>query len=83
MRPIVTHRVAWSVGLSVTIVSLAKTPEPIEMQFGLRTRVGPENHALDGAPDPLGDKAILRGKGRPIVECIDTPRSSVQKRLNR
>jgi len=44
MRPIVTDRVAssvdrsagLSVGLSVTLVSPAKTAEPIEMPFGLR-----------------------------------------------
>jgi len=39
VRPIVTDRVAWSVGpsvsLSVTLVSPAKTAEPIEMPFGL------------------------------------------------
>jgi len=46
MRPIVTDRVAWSVGLSVTIMSPAKTPEPIEMQFGLWTRVGSGKYAL-------------------------------------
>jgi len=41
MRPIVTDRgVAWSVYLSVTLVSPAKTAEPIEMPFGLRTWVG-------------------------------------------
>jgi len=44
MRPIVTDRVAWSVGLwiglSVTLVSPAKTAEPINMLFGLMTRVG-------------------------------------------
>jgi len=40
MRPIVTDRVAWSVGLSVTLVSAAKTATPIEMPFVLRTRVG-------------------------------------------
>jgi len=44
MRPIVTDRVAWFVGLSVTLVSPAKTAAPIEMPFGLRTRVGPGNH---------------------------------------
>jgi len=42
MRPIVTDRVAWSVdlfvGRSVTLVSPAKSAEPIEMPFGLRTR---------------------------------------------
>jgi len=43
--PITTDRIAWSVGLSVglsaTLVSLAKTAEAIEMPFALRTRVGP------------------------------------------
>jgi len=48
MRPVVTDRVAWSVCqsvgrslcLSVTAVSPAKTAEPIEMPFGIWTRVG-------------------------------------------
>jgi len=36
-------------------VSPAKTTEPIEMLFGLRTPVGPGNHVLDGCPDlPMG-----------------------------
>jgi len=35
MWPIVTDRVAWSVGLSVTVVSPAKTAEPIKMPFGI------------------------------------------------
>jgi len=54
MPSIATDRVAWSVGLSVTLVSHAKTAEPIEMPFGLRTRVGPGNHALDGVQIPHG-----------------------------
>jgi len=51
MRPIVTDGVAWSVCgsvLSVTIVSHAETAEPIEMQFGLWTCVGPRKHYLMG-----------------------------------
>jgi len=28
--------------------------EPIEMPFGMKTRVGPRNHVLDGALDPRG-----------------------------
>jgi len=48
-------------------VSPAKTAAPIKMPFGLRTRVSPRNHALDGGPDPPWEGAILRGKGRPIV----------------
>jgi len=54
MRPIVTDRVAWSVGLSVslsvTLVSPAKTAAPIELPFGLRSWVCPGNHILDGDP---------------------------------
>jgi len=34
MWPIVTDRVAWSVGLDVTVVSPAKMAEPIEMPLG-------------------------------------------------
>jgi len=57
MRPILTNRVEWlsvslSVGLSVTLVSPAKTTAPIELPFELRTWVGPGNHVLDGGPDP-------------------------------
>jgi len=52
MQSIVTDRVTWSVGLSVTLVSPAKSAEPIEMPFGLRTLVGPGNRVLDWGPDP-------------------------------
>jgi len=52
MRSVVIDGVAWSVGLSVglfvTIVSPAKTAEPIDMPFGLWTGVGPRNHVLVG-----------------------------------
>jgi len=61
MRPIVTDRAAWSVGLSVglsvcrfvTLVNPAKTAEPIEMPFGLRTLAGPGDHVLDGVQMPV------------------------------
>ena len=78
MQSIVTDQVAWSICLTVTLVSPAKTVEPIEMQFGLRTLVGPRNHVLDGGPDPPWEGAILRGKGRPIVKYRDTLRSSAE-----
>ena len=52
MRPIVTDRVAWSVGRFVTLVSPAKTAEVIEMPFGLRTRVGQRNHVSDRVQIP-------------------------------
>jgi len=57
MWNIVTDRVEWSVGrlsvdLSATLVSPAKTASPIEMPFGLRTRVGARNHLLDEVQVP-------------------------------
>jgi len=70
MRPILTDRVAWSVGmsvcrsvgLSVTLVSPSKTAAPIELPFGLRTWVGPGNHVLDGGPDPPWEGANFLGR---------------------
>jgi len=68
MWPIFTDQVAWSVGLSVSCHTrglYTKTVEPIQMPFGLRTRVGLGNHVLDGGQDPHG-KRQLCGKGRPL-----------------
>jgi len=69
--------IGWSVGRSicrcvcrsVTLVSRAKTAIPIEMPFGLRTRVGPGNHVLDGGPDPPWEGAFFFGGGR-ASHCI-------------
>ena len=63
MRPIVTDRLAWSVSRSVTLVSLAKMAEPIEMPFSLGTLVGPGNHVLDGDPDPPVGMGSFEGGG--------------------
>jgi len=58
MEPIATDGIASSVGRSViwsvTVMSPAKNAEPIVMQFGTLTGVGPrlKNHVLDGGPDP-------------------------------
>jgi len=42
-------------GCGPSDVSGAKTAEPIQMQFGMLDRMGPENHVLDrGAKDPTG-----------------------------
>jgi len=71
MRPAVTYQVAWSVCLSVCRSSPAKAAKPIEMPFGLRTRVGPMKHALDGGAGTLWKGAILRRKGPPVVKCSD------------
>jgi len=48
MRFVATDVEACFVCLSVTTLSPAKTPNPIEMPFGMWTRVGPRNH---GDPD--------------------------------
>ena len=62
MQPVVTVGVALSVGqsvcLSVTIMSPAKMAEPIEMLFGLWTRVGPMNYVLDGVSDVNKDLGL-------------------------
>ena len=50
--------VCLSVGLSVTLLSPAKTAEPIKMPFGLRTWLGPRDHVLDGG----SDSPMVRGK---------------------
>jgi len=52
---------------SVTLVSPAKTVEPIKMPFGLRTRVGPGNHVLDrGADHPMGRGNFEGGRDGPL-----------------
>jgi len=56
-------------------VSHAKTAEPIEMPFGLRTRVEPINNVLDGVHIPPREGG---GRGGPFVcpktaEPIDIP----------
>jgi len=68
MQPTVTDPVAWSVGRSVTVVSPAKTVEPIEMPFGLSTRVGPWSHVLDVGPDPQWAGGNFEGEERPIAK---------------
>jgi len=70
MRPSVTDRIAWSVGrseglsvgLSVTLVSPAKTAAPIDMPFRLRTWVGPRNHVLGWGPDPHMGRGNFEGR---------------------
>jgi len=58
MWPIVTDRVAWSVGqsvcLSVTLVSRAKMAEPIEMPFGFWTWMGPSKPFFRSASSERG-----------------------------
>ena len=44
-------------------MSAAKTAEPIEMPFGLRTRVGKGLHVLDGGPHTPWKGVILMEEG--------------------
>ena len=77
---VVCRSVCRSVGLSVTLVSPAKTAAPIELPFGLRTWVGLGNHVLDGDPDPRGKGQIFGGEwashckvqGHSMVICAKT-----------
>jgi len=73
MWPIVTDQVAWSVGLSVTLVSHAKNGCTNRDAVWVDNSGGPKEPCIRWGPDPPWEGAILRGKGR----------SSVQKRLNR
>jgi len=44
-------------------VRCAETAEPIDLPFGLKTRVGPGNHVLDGRPDHTMGRDNFRGDG--------------------
>jgi len=62
---------AYSYSLSVCMLVChdlepAKTAEPIQMPFGLWTRVGPGNHVLDGDPDP---NAKINSEGGRAGHC--------------
>jgi len=59
---VVCLSVGLSVCLSVTLVSSAKTAEPIEMPFGLRTWVGPRDHVLGGVHISHGKGQIFGGE---------------------
>ena len=63
--------VCLSVCLSATLVSPAKTAEPIEMPSGLRTWLGPRDHVLDGVQIPMGRGKFWGENRRPIVKYRD------------
>jgi len=53
-------------------MSPAKTAEPIDMSFGLKTWVGPGNHVLDGGPDPpMGTGNFEGERTRSVVKYSD------------
>ena len=56
-------------------MSCAKTAEPIEMPFGLRTQVDPRNHLLDEGFDPPQGKGQFSGLCR-HRKCIVTAKAS-------
>ena len=64
------YRPSSVVDRSVTVVSPAKTAEPIEMPFGLKTPVGPRNHVLDGGPDPHGKRQFWGERGVPLYSIL-------------
>jgi len=53
------------------------------MPFGLRTRMGPGNHVLDGVQIPHWKGQFWGGNGRPIVKYRVFLQWAVQKWLNR
>ena len=63
--------VCLSVGLSVTLASPAKTAEPIDMLFGLRTWVAPRHHVLDGGSDPPMERGKFWGRMGAPLQSID------------
>ena len=44
-----------------TTVNSAKTAEPIEMSFAMKTRVGLRNHVLDWSPDSPKERDTFEG----------------------
>ena len=57
----------------------AKTTEPVEMAFGMWTRLGPRRGVewIRGVPDTPDEGANFGGISRPVVKCECDPLSSV------
>jgi len=58
-------------------VSPAKTADPIELPFRLRTRVDPGSHVLEGGPDSHGKgnfeaEGAFHCIGHRVVTCAKT-----------
>jgi len=51
---------------SVTVVSPAKTAQPIEMLFGMLSHVDPGNHVLDRGADVVTGRGNFRGVYGPL-----------------
>jgi len=63
--------VCLSLCLSVTLVSPAKAAEPIEMPFGIWTRVDARNHVLNGVQIHTREEAIFRAKRYRPKTCLE------------
>jgi len=71
----------WRTRLPSMFGGHAKTAEPIEMRFGVLTRVGQKNHVLDEGPDrPMSRGNFFRGKDmrwharrHSVVSCAKIP----------
>jgi len=66
MPPIIIDRVAWSVSLSVTLVSPAKRLNRSRYRLGYGL-VGPRIHVLDGSPQVLRDVAMATKFGTKLL----------------
>ena len=64
----------WSVCVSVTTVSRAKTAEPIEMPFGVWTHVSPRNQVLDVGQHPPRDRALRKNV---LTRLKATPKETI------
>jgi len=62
---------------SVTVVSPAKTAEPIEMPFGLRTWVSPRNDVLDGVEGEGDTHCNVQGHCGELCKNSRTDRDTV------
>ena len=49
----------------------AKTAKPIDMPFGLSSRVGLRNHVLHRGPDPAMERGNYEGEWRLVVKYSD------------
>jgi len=68
---------------SIAFVTHTKTAEPIEMPFGMMTRVGRRDHVLDGGPDPQGKGQFFGGEERKEYTITSLPCSLQKGSFNR